>query len=322
MAYLKWTDDLETGIPFVDQDHKILVDLLNQAHDCIGVAEETATLGSVINALVDYTEFHFVREERLMAAADFPDLIAHCDMHRTLSKSVQKIRVTYATGADSIKAQEVVEFLRDWLINHILKQDFRYRASVLAAPESVRMAWAAGSGEFGMEEEYDMAGGRLEETFKGGDGGAAGAVVAAVAAAKPPEPLDFSALSVLVVDDNPNFQMILRTILNSLGCPFVTLVDSGRRGLEAIENRMPELILVDWRMDGMDGLDFARHVRGQGVQAPIVMISGYGEPGLAEAAHTAGVDAFLEKPITARALIKAVGEAMAARSGADGAHPA
>ncbi|MBB4285503.1 bacteriohemerythrin [Roseospira goensis] len=285
MAYLNWSDDLETGIEMVDQDHRVLVDLLNQAHDCIGAGEETATLGSVLHALVDYTEYHFAREERLMQAARYPELPAHRELHQRLARQARDIRGRYAAQPDSVNAREVMEFLRTWLIDHILKQDFRYRPAVTAHPEAVRLASAI--------------------TFDGNR-------PAAVNEDGPPvpEPVDFRAHSVLVVDDNPNFQIILRTILKGLGCPSVVLADSASAGLTALESHTPTLMLVDWRMDGMDGLGFVREARRRGIAVPIVMISGYSEPGFDKTAQAAGVDAFLEKPITARNLVDTVSRAV------------
>jgi hemerythrin-like metal-binding protein len=275
----------------VDRDHRVLVDLLNQAHDCIGVAEEAVTLGSVLNALVDYTEYHFAREERLMQVARYPELPAHRELHQRLAQQARDFRTRYAAAPDSLNARDVMEFLRTWLIDHILKQDFRYRPAVMAEPEAVRVASA-----------IPFDGARLASP--------AAPVAANQDDPDLPDPVDFRSLSVLVVDDNPNFQIILRTILKGLGCPSITLADNGHEGLAALETAAPALVLVDWRMEGMDGLAFVREARRQGVSAPIVMISGYSEPGFDGTAREAGVDAFLEKPITARNLVDTVSRAM------------
>ena len=68
---IRWTKDLETGIPFVDGDHRILVRLLNQVDESITAFEESATLGSVLGALRDYTVYHFGREETMLRAAGY-----------------------------------------------------------------------------------------------------------------------------------------------------------------------------------------------------------------------------------------------------------
>jgi len=47
MDFVTWTNEFKVGVPFVDADHRILVDLINQANACIDKREETATLASV-----------------------------------------------------------------------------------------------------------------------------------------------------------------------------------------------------------------------------------------------------------------------------------
>ena len=289
MPYLNWSADLETGIDIIDQDHKVLVDLLNQVHDCLGDEEEAVTLGSVLNALVDYTEYHFAREERIMRAALYPKYEAHQSVHEALLKRTNEIRARQARDPASINGPDVMEFLRTWLIEHILKQDFQYRGAVMAHPEAIRQAEAIGLDQLSDTDPTS------EENGDGPD---------------LPAPPDFSTLTALVVDDNPNFQVILRTILKGLGCPAVSLASDAEAGLAALVEGRPSLILVDWRMEGVDGLEFVRRARAMGITAPIVMISGYSEAGFDETARAAGVDAFLEKPITARRLMDAVAEAM------------
>ena len=96
MAYLNWSADLETGIELVDQDHKVLVDLLNQVFDCLDDNERAVTLGSVLNALADYTQYHFTREERLMEAAHFPNVESHKTFHKALMGRTLEFKAAHA----------------------------------------------------------------------------------------------------------------------------------------------------------------------------------------------------------------------------------
>jgi len=301
MAYIDWSPDLDLGIDLVDHDHKILVSLLNQAHDCMGDAEEGATLGSVLNALVEYAEFHFTREERVMEAAGFGAVDEHRELHRRLILQARDIRDRYGVDPGGMPSSDVMTFLRTWLMDHILKQDFRFREVVLAHPEALEVARGI---------EFDADGGDDDDAFgmesaetPSRDDSSGDAAVGRGA-------VDFSALSALVVDDNPNFQVILRTILKGLGCPDVRIAGGGEDGLDVLRDAVPALVMVDWRMDGMDGLDFVRAARGQGVTAPIVMVTGYNEPGFADRAREAGVNGVLEKPITARGLVETVAQAL------------
>ncbi|EKV31529.1 Hemerythrin [Caenispirillum salinarum AK4] len=278
---IAWSKDLEIGIPVIDADHKVLVSLLNQVFDTVGDNEEKATLGSVLNSLVEYTEYHFAREEKLQEVAGYSGLEAHKARHRDLERQVMEIRSRFEEDPDSVHGGEVLDFLRDWLVDHIEKRDFDYRDACLASPDAIA---AAARIRFG-ESDADREAQEREE-------------------ARAPA-VDWAALKVLVVEDNRNFQVIIQTILKSLGVRDIHVAGNGQEGLDDLAERAPDLVLCDWRMETMDGLEFARQARERGSQARIIMMSGYSDGEVREKALAAGVDAFLEKPITARGFLDA-----------------
>lgn len=278
---IAWTKDLEIGIPIIDADHKVLVSLLNQVFNTVGDREEKATLGSVLNSLVEYTEYHFTREETLQEVAGYADFEAHKARHRELEKKVMDIRTRFNENPDSVHGEEVLDFLRDWLVDHIEKRDLDYREACLASPAAIE---AASRIRFG-ETDEDRA--------------------ATVADQNHAPPVNWATLKVLVVEDNRNFQLIIQTILKSLGVRDIHVAGNGREGLEDLTGRTPDLVLCDWRMETMDGLEFARQARKAGSTARIIMMSGYSDPELHSKALAAGVDTFIEKPITARGFLEA-----------------
>jgi len=289
MPYIEWSKDLETGIPVVDADHRVLVELLNQVHDAIGDSEEHVTLGSVLRALGDYTVYHFAREERLQEVAGFEGVDAHRRTHAQLAARVTEIARQYATAPDTVQASEVNAFLRSWLIDHILKQDMAFVDACRGNRAAVAAAEAMRFGEIDPLDDRDAAAGGPE--------------AAAV-------PVDWPALAVLVVEDNQNFQMIIGTILKSLGVRALTFAGSGSEGLDRLADGRFDLVLCDWRMEGMDGLAFVSHARHVGSPAAIIMMSGYSDAALRDEALAAGVDAFLEKPITARGFLETAGRVL------------
>lgn len=286
MPYIQWTAELETGIPLIDKDHKVLVSLLNQVHGAIGDREERAVLASVLDSLLEYTNYHFAREEKLQEVAGYEGLPAHHDRHGVLIQQVKEICNRYEEDSETVQGDEVLQFLKSWLVDHILKHDMNY-CSVCRGNEQ---AYAAAEA---ME-------------FSSADG---------IGAAKPAEaakkPFVWSALSVLVVEDNPNFQLIIKTILKSLGVRSITTASSGIEGLDVLANNSFDLILCDWRMEGMDGLEFVAKARALGILSKIIMMSGYGTDEVRERALSNGVNEFLEKPITARGFLEMAARVMA-----------
>ena len=123
--------------------------------------------------------------------------------------------------------------------------------------------------------------------------------------------IDWSSLRVLVVDDNANFRRITRTILQAVRVADIEEVTSAAEALERLSDYNPDVVLSDWRMEGMDGLEFVRTLRDKGVTTPVVMMTGYGEEDFETRAKDAGVTEFLEKPVTPKSIISSVARALA-----------
>ncbi|OGT88618.1 MAG: hypothetical protein A2286_03250 [Gammaproteobacteria bacterium RIFOXYA12_FULL_61_12] len=123
MAHLQWSSTLETGIEVIDEQHKRIVNYINQLYD----AKEThdnAVVGGVIDELVDYTISHFAFEESLMEQAGYTFLEPHKKVHELFTKKVGQFISRYKGGEDV--ADELLNMLQRWLINHIKNEDGDY----------------------------------------------------------------------------------------------------------------------------------------------------------------------------------------------------
>jgi two-component system, chemotaxis family, chemotaxis protein CheY len=113
-------------------------------------------------------------------------------------------------------------------------------------------------------------------------------------------------LKILVVDDKQHMRALLRALLNALGVQEIYEAGSGADALDLLTRKRCDMILSDMAMEGMDGLEFTRQVRGLAQRlnpsVPVIMVSGYTERHLVEAARDAGVSEFLVKPITLQSL--------------------
>ena len=125
---------------------------------------------------------------------------------------------------------------------------------------------------------------------------------------------DIRGLKLLIVDDNRESQIVIKRMVESLGFR-ADLAESGEEALvrlaEGKRDGAPfELVLMDWRMPGMDGLTAAERVKGdpQLAELPIVMMTAFGREAERERAAAIGVDAFLVKPIKQSLLLDTVME--------------
>ena len=117
-------------------------------------------------------------------------------------------------------------------------------------------------------------------------------------------------LKVLIVEDNAFMRKIVRELLSNIGIRNMTEAADGVAGLEAIRHVMPDLVLLDWDMPFINGFEFTRIVRAPGVfpysDLPIIMLSGYGERAHVMEAARLGVNEFLKKPVSAKALFQRI----------------
>jgi CheY-like chemotaxis protein len=116
----------------------------------------------------------------------------------------------------------------------------------------------------------------------------------------------FAACKVLVVDDETYMRKVVRTLLMSVGVRTIYEAPDGPSGLEAIRNLMPDMVILDWEMPGLDGAGFVRMVRSPQTfplpDIPIIMLTGHGERSRVIEAVEIGVNEFLLKPVSSKAL--------------------
>lgn len=114
-------------------------------------------------------------------------------------------------------------------------------------------------------------------------------------------------LGVLVVDDNQYMRKIVRNLLLNVGVREVFEAADGIAGLDAIRTVTPDVVFLDWEMPLLSGSEFVRIVRSPSVfphpDIPIVMLSSHGERWRVIEAARIGVNEFLVKPVSARALL-------------------
>jgi len=107
--------------------------------------------------------------------------------------------------------------------------------------------------------------------------------------------------SILLVEDSPTHTRIYSEILEASGFS-VASVDTGRKGLEALSERMPDMVLLDLSLPDMEGLDVLRELDARGRSAPVIVITGNGSVRAAVEAMRLGAMDFLMKPCSAEKL--------------------
>ncbi len=122
---LVWKQDYSVHVPALDAQHKTLM-MINKLseEEC-----DHALVSWAFEELAVYVKEHFSEEEKRLEKAGYADLAAHKKEHRAFEQWLSAVRQTYAIGVTTpvLLSESVHAFLRDWLVNHILGSDMRYR---------------------------------------------------------------------------------------------------------------------------------------------------------------------------------------------------
>lgn len=140
MTYMQWSEDLETGIQVIDDQHKRIVQYINELDHAIRTGDRNE-VNRVIEGLLDYTITHFEFEEELQRRAEYPFLKAHQRVHEIFIRKLSSLRERFDNGENV--SGELLSMLKVWLSSHIKGDDQDYVESVsnmLGAENSQRDA--------------------------------------------------------------------------------------------------------------------------------------------------------------------------------------
>jgi hemerythrin-like metal-binding protein/PAS domain S-box-containing protein len=117
---LIWSDALKIGVDAIDNDHQVLVNLLNKIKTP-NVNE--GEINSVVDELIEYTSYHFHREETIMDVCEYPGLEKHKELHLELIAHVIGYMKIWRSNNNPDALAELCKFLQNWLFKHIMMDD-------------------------------------------------------------------------------------------------------------------------------------------------------------------------------------------------------
>ena len=125
MPLFIWKKSYEIGVNEIDMQHRQLVGMINELFEAMKAGEGSTVVDEVLDKLVDYAQMHFSTEERYMQTHYYPDLEEHERLHLGLTKHVVEFRAKQRAGK-AIKTPDLMNFLRDWLVEHISVEDKKF----------------------------------------------------------------------------------------------------------------------------------------------------------------------------------------------------
>lgn len=129
MQKIEWNDNLEIGSKLIDDQHRMLVQKLNDMSNAVEMNRGTKEISKTLDFLIQYTDFHFTTEEKHMEATNFPGLDTQKKEHEKFKGTLADLEEDFTDeGATKRLADSIDTFLVNWLINHIKGKDLAFGA--------------------------------------------------------------------------------------------------------------------------------------------------------------------------------------------------
>lgn len=123
--FIQWSPELSVQVKEFDQHHGVLISLINKLYVSMEEGQGAENLSRIFEELLHYTEFHFTEEEKVLEYYQSPQLEEQKKQHSALLKKARELNNDFHQGK-SVLSNEVLDFLQDWVMNHILRVDKKY----------------------------------------------------------------------------------------------------------------------------------------------------------------------------------------------------
>lgn len=125
MVMLTWNDRLSVNIKEIDDQHKKLVDMVNNLHDSMKSGKGDTVLMKIVDEMKKYAASHFALEEKYMKTHAYPDFTKHKGEHDKFVAKVLQVEKDCKSGKCAM-SMEILNFLSNWLVDHIKGTDKKY----------------------------------------------------------------------------------------------------------------------------------------------------------------------------------------------------
>jgi len=125
MALIRWENKMSVKVKEIDEQHKKLVNMINELHQAMLERKSKEALGEIIDGLIEYTDTHFKTEQKYFDKFGYPEADTHKKEHQDFVKKVVDFKKGYDEGK-LLLSLDIMNFLKDWLVNHIMGSDQKY----------------------------------------------------------------------------------------------------------------------------------------------------------------------------------------------------
>jgi len=126
VAIMVWDEKYSVGIAKIDEQHKKLIGLVNKLYDAMREGKGKDILLSILEETLNYTNYHFSTEEEIFKKYNYSLKEPHMKEHKSMKEKVERLYNDVKAGNSNVTV-EVFTFLKDWINNHILDIDMKYK---------------------------------------------------------------------------------------------------------------------------------------------------------------------------------------------------
>jgi hemerythrin len=135
---IKWSDFLTVGVPEMDEEHKKFIAQVNDLTQAVLECRSKATIRRLMDAMLAEAAKHFRNEEELLFNSKYPDRAVHAAKHVQLTAQLNRAKQEFETPAISFMGALKALQINQLLIDHLLKEDMKYRDFLRAQAEPRR----------------------------------------------------------------------------------------------------------------------------------------------------------------------------------------
>jgi hemerythrin len=128
--YVAWKPFYSVGDAALDAEHQQIIDMLNDLFAAAQQGPNHPVSAALWKRLLQYTNRHFKHEERVMQQHGYPGLAEHVARHARLRQRTADLQM----HADLVTSRDLLQFVKEWWLEHIQEEDKRYAPYLMARP--------------------------------------------------------------------------------------------------------------------------------------------------------------------------------------------
>jgi len=126
MEKIVWNEGFSVGVAEIDRQHKQLINILNQLIGMEGLEVDSELISDTLTHMTEYADYHFNSEESFMKQHGYPEFETHRLEHVAFMRKTAELSMGTIAYKKTIPA-ELLEYLKTWLVEHILVSDMQYK---------------------------------------------------------------------------------------------------------------------------------------------------------------------------------------------------